>query len=62
MKIYIGIDVGKFNLDIFYLNKNLQVTNDSKGITALLKNFKIIYLILVILLRYVRLLVDTNSF
>jgi len=40
MKIYIGIDVGKFNLDVFYLNKNLQVTNDNKGITALLKNFK----------------------
>jgi transposase len=40
MEIYIGVDVGKFNLDICYLNENLQVTNDSNGIANLIKNLK----------------------
>lgn len=40
MKIYVGVDVGKFNLDVYYLNKHFQITNDSTGIASLLEDFK----------------------
>ncbi|MCC8461073.1 MAG: transposase [Candidatus Megaira endosymbiont of Carteria cerasiformis] len=40
MKIYVGVDVGKFNLDVYYLNKHFQITNDSTGIASLLEDLK----------------------
>jgi len=38
MKNYVGVDVGKYFLDVFYQGKSFHYNNDAKGIVLLLKS------------------------